>query len=71
MEGFHGEGTECPYLKRVKPEMGYPIEAYCQADPEQPLRVPSIWELRELCPSGHHAHCPLYRAREHPENLAA
>lgn len=61
---------ECPYFKQVNPEMGYPIKGYCQADPEQPLRVPCIWELQDLCTSVRHACCPVYRAREHLEDLA-
>lgn len=66
-----GRSRGCPFLERIRYQEGYPVEGYCAALENGQLMIPSIAEYRDLCSSGRHESCRIFRRRAAPERKAA
>lgn len=58
----------CPYFRRT--ELRW-VRGYCQAYRSGKVRVPTMYELRNLCTTDRYERCPAYRARRDQETAEA
>ena len=56
---------KCPYYRKVSGEKyPYGLKGYCEGDPLQGLRVPSLFEEMHYCRGAQHPACRVFQARQ-------
>lgn len=55
----------CPYYRKVSGENHpYGFQGYCEADTENRLRVPSLFEETQYCITRQYPACRVFQARQ-------
>ncbi len=58
------DGQCCPFLQPAQADWLYPVAGYCRGLPQGLLMIPTVEEYRNLCSSGDHGTCLIYRYRQ-------
>ena len=61
----------CPFLKRAEADWLWPVEGICRARIDGRLMVPPIPHYLNICTTGEHRLCEVFRARSRAAEKAA
>jgi hypothetical protein len=61
----------CPFLQPALAEWLWPVEGICRGRLDGRLMVPPVPHYLQLCTTGDHALCEVFRARSRPLDAAA